>query len=52
MQTQRSIQDTNNLLAERDQTDNGFARFLLSMPTGPEWTKPGDIGLELRDVEF
>jgi len=46
--------DQYNLLTRKEQTDGGFARFLLSMPTGAEDSDVGDIAqnLELREVDF
>ena len=46
--------DQYNLLAKKEQTNNGFARFLLSMPTETEDFGADDIvqNLELREVEF
>jgi len=46
--------DQYNLLTKKEQTNNGFARFLLSMPTMAEDSDAGDIvqNLELREVEF
>ena len=46
--------DQYNLLTKKEQTNNGFARFLLSMPIGAEDSDAGDIvqNLELREVEF
>jgi len=45
-----------SLLTNKDQADNGFARFLLSMPTGTEDSDAdnavGQHALELREVEF
>ena len=46
--------DQYNYLTKKEQTNNGFARFLLSMPIGAEDSDAGDIvqNLELREVEF
>jgi len=45
-----------DLLIQKDLTDNGFANFLLSMPTGADVTDTGEGGglrdLTLREVEF
>ena len=45
------------LLTKKEQTDNGFARFLLSMPTETEDTEEtgrdrGHLDLELREIEL
>ena len=46
-------------LTQKEQADDGFARFLLSMPTETEDVAPdavepvrGPLDLELREVEF
>ena len=43
-----------DLLTQREQADNGFANFLLSMPTDAADTAEdgGQRGLALREVEF
>ena len=47
------------LLTQKEHTDNGFARFLLSMPTKAEYEDAceverdyGKLTVELREVEF
>ena len=46
--------DQYNLLTQKEQADNGFARFLMSMPTRSEDANAGDerLALELRGVDF
>ena len=47
--------DQYDLLTQKDQADNGFANFLLSMPTEEEDTHGedrGQRGLTLREVEL
>jgi prevent-host-death family protein len=46
--------DQYNYLTKKEQTNNGFARFLLSMPIGTRDSDAGNIvqNLELREVEF
>ncbi|MDR2560437.1 MAG: type II toxin-antitoxin system prevent-host-death family antitoxin [Holophagales bacterium] len=44
-----------NLLTQKEHADGGFARFLLSMPTGADDFEPDNFGqsdLELREAEF
>ena len=43
-----------DLLTQKEQADNGFARLLLSMPTEAEDTGEnyGQLDLALREVEF
>jgi len=47
------------LLAKKEQTDNGFAQFLLSMPSGAEDVDSGEVGQDygllnpkLREIDF
>jgi len=44
----------NDLLTQKEQADNGFARLLLSMPTEAEdmGENYGQLDLALREVEF
>jgi len=48
--------DQYDLLTQKGQADNGFANFLLSMPTEGEGTNTsedsGQLGLTLKEVEF
>jgi len=47
--------DQYSLLTKKENSDGGFARFLLSMPTGNGCSDAGGIehsALELRVVEF
>lgn len=47
--------DQYNILIQKDQDDNGFANFLLSMPAAGEDTHDdsrGQFDLTLREVKF